>query len=409
MNKSLNKRILVVGVACIIVVLVGITSAYSTYTARLKITSQSQTIPVFQPEAQMLLQATQPKVALALAKKSNTGTITGTSTKTSAVAKTVALPYTFDTSVCSEGGDVNRFECLQNMYQKLVDTYSVDVAFTDLKKRFDIDPYVASECHPLSHVIGREATKIYPDVSNAYLHGDSFCWSGYYHGVMEGIVTKIGEANLPTQINTICSNIPGKNTYSFDYFNCVHGLGHGIMELKDDDVPISLNSCDNLVGNWEQSSCYSGVFMENIISYDRSGTSKYLKTTDPLYPCDSVDTKYKYQCYLGQTSFALQVNAFDFPKIFELCASVEEPFRDICNQSMGRDGANFDMHDALKTKATCSLAVDQNDKTNCIVGAVKEIVSYYHSDVQAKAFCGILDNADQANCFSTGEAYYKYF
>jgi hypothetical protein len=223
------------------------------------------------------------------------------------------------------------------------------------------------------------------------------------------VVGRIGEEKLPQELNTICADIPGKESYNFDYYNCVHGLGHGIMELKADNLFDSLKMCDNLTGDWEQQSCQSGVFMENIISYDHLGTSNYLRKDEPLYPCTAVDGKYKFQCYLGQTSYALQVTNYNFPKIFDLCATVAEPFRDVCNQSIGRDAANQASHDAERTKALCYIPTDQNDRTNCIVGAVKEIISYYHSDKQAQDFCKVLDDKDQAGCLSTGEQYYKVF
>jgi len=59
----------------------------------------------------------------------------------------------------------------------------------------------------------------YPDVGDAYVKGDHFCWSGYYHGVMEGILRDTIPEELPRVIDSICDGIPGKETYSFDYYN----------------------------------------------------------------------------------------------------------------------------------------------------------------------------------------------
>jgi len=354
---------------------------------------------VFQPEAQMLNSAISPTMSLTRPERAMATS-----------SRDTKLPYDYDSSLCAvvPQGET-KFQCYQAYYQKLVDTYGVDVAFSDLKKRYTQDQYVVSSCHPLTHVIGREAVTLYPTISEAYLHGDSFCWSGYYHGVLEAVVAKIGESNLPKEIDTICAEIPGKATYDFNYYNCVHGLGHGIMELKGDDIFSSLAMCDVLTGNWEQQSCYSGVFMENVISFGENGSAPGLKPDQPLYPCTAVDDQYKFQCYLGQTSFVLSQNGGDFKKTFDLCASVEGSYRAVCDQSLGRDAANYANHDGTTTKNTCSLTTDATDIDNCVIGAVKEFISYYHAIDQANAFCNLFSDPEKTSCLTTGKQYFTIF
>jgi hypothetical protein len=41
------------------------------------------------------------------------------------------------------------------------------------------------------HVIGRTALDKYKTIADTYAHGDQFCWSGYYHGVMEEVRLKM--------------------------------------------------------------------------------------------------------------------------------------------------------------------------------------------------------------------------
>jgi hypothetical protein len=371
--------------------------------------SASSTDPIpYQPEAQMMTQSKQVQgeheqeeangEAIARqAEKNDTG---ATST------------YTYDSSTC-RNSSTSAYLCFSSYYRTLVQNYGADVAFADIKKRFNENGDIVSLCHPFMHVIGNAAATNYKTVSEAYLHGDSFCWSGYYHGILEGVIARIGIANLPANINTICADIPGKETYNFDYYNCVHGLGHGIMESLGDEVFKSLAMCDNVNGRWEQESCYSGVFMENIIVNTNLGgankASEFLKPSEPLYPCTAVEDKYKGQCYLGQTSYALEVNNYNFSKTVPLCTTVAQPYRDICFQSIGRDAANQALHDADRTKITCALASDANDRMNCMVGAVKEFVSYYHGVKEAHAYCNILDDAERTNCNATADDYFRVF
>lgn len=314
--------------------------------------------------------------------------------------------YAYDPTICASHM-VQGDQCLSDYYIGLVNSHGSGVAVKDVKRRFSKNAYVASQCHPIMHSIGIEASKKYPNVAEAFANADSFCWSGFYHGILEGVVGRIGEENLLTQINGICDGIPGKEKYNFDYFNCVHGIGHGIMELKGDNLFTSLDICDSLKGDWEQNSCYGGVYMENVMVYNRYGKSDYLKASDVAYPCDAVKDKYKPQCYLNQTSFALELNKYDFTKTFSMCTGVEAEYRDICNQSMGRDAGNQASHDSNRTKELCYIPKDQNDRINCIIGAVKEFVSYYHSDKEAVTFCNGLDQIDRSGCLSVGETYYR--
>ena len=298
------------------------------------------------------------------------------------------------------------FDCCKKHYQDLVKSKGIDAAFEDLKARYDKDPYVMSQCHPLTHAIGYQAASLFSTVSEAYLHGDSYCWSGYYHGILEGAIARIGAKDLPSKLESICADMPDRPRYGFNYYNCVHGLGHGIMELESDEVFVSLKMCDYLSGSYERQSCWSGVFMENIIAYNRDGFSQYLKKDKPLYPCTDVGDEYKGQCYLGQTSYALQENGYNFSKIFPLCATLDQPYRDICNQSAGRDAAGSTNDDPARTKMNCDFAKDSSDRKNCIVGAVKDLISYFHGVKQATVYCDLYDGEYKSTCHTTADAYF---
>src|SRR2546430_10040224 len=40
--------------------------------------------------------------------------------------------------------------------------------------------------------------------------------------------------NLLSDLDAVCAGVPGKERKSLDYFNCVHGLGHAVMAVRDD-------------------------------------------------------------------------------------------------------------------------------------------------------------------------------
>lgn len=298
------------------------------------------------------------------------------------------------------------YEYYEKHYSEIVNQNHVKGAFDKLKSSYKTNPNVKSMCHQITHIIGRAAAKKYSEVGKAFQDGDSFCWSGYYHGVMEGVLSEYSMNSLKDKIKSICSNISGKESYSFDYYNCVHGLGHGIMYMNGNELFDALKVCEYLDGWWEQNSCYGGVFMENVITDDKNHFTNYLKTDDVFYPCSVVEEKYAYQCYLMQTSHMLDV-VDDFAKVFDLCEQLDEKFEDICYQSLGRDASGSTESDTIKTRNICMLGKNYRQKSNCIIGAAKDFVAYFHSDAEARMFCKSLPAEFQKECLKVVDDFVK--
>lgn len=311
---------------------------------------------------------------------------------------------------CS-GASAEDYGCYQERYQNLVLGSGVDAAFDELKSEYESNNFVQVQCHQMTHVIGRAAVDLLTNMSSAYGQGDNFCWSGYYHGVMEAIVANIGADAVLEQAPDICSEFSQDQEQSFFHYNCVHGLGHGFMGILQNELFDSLDVCDTLGSSWEQNSCYSGVFMENVMAQSNpNNTSKYLKADQPLYPCTDVEDSYKEECYKMQTSYALQVQGGDFGQVFDLCGDVEGEFVPTCYQSLGRDASGRSVSDVDQTRSTCALGEDYEARSNCVIGAVKDFISYYSDDAQAEELCSTLDEADLRDvCLQTSEEYYEIF
>jgi hypothetical protein len=317
-------------------------------------------------------------------------------------------PASFAATIC-EGKDAASFVCYESHYTSLVRDSGIRSAFADLRRRYDSDGYVKSQCHPLAHVIGRIASEQFERPGDAYQYADSFCWSGYHHGVLEGIIGRVGLNNLPKEINGICANIHDRDRYGFDYYNCVHGLGHGVMSINQNHLFKALAMCDYLEGNWEQISCASGAYMENIIIDGKNHKTEFLKPEDPLYPCNASPEKYTDTCYLMQTSYMLKINGYDFAKTFEWCENAGN-YRNTCYVSIGRDASGSTVSDPDRTAAKCLLGKKGDPQQYCIDGAVKDFISYYHSDKEAKKLCEVLsDEGLKTSCQATASSYYQLF
>ena len=307
---------------------------------------------------------------------------------------------------CSGGS----WDCYEAYYISTTKNVGIKEAFNDLRERYPNDGYVRAMCHPLTHVIGRIASEKFATPGDAYLEGDPFCWSGYYHGVLEGVIGRIGLKNLPDKMDTICASIKERKGYGFDYYNCVHGLGHGVMAITQNELWESLDYCDKLTGSWEQLSCASGAYMENIIADGKMHTTKFLNPSDPLYPCNASPERYRGTCYLMQTSYMLKLNGRDFKKTFEWCSGVEDPHRTTCYESLGRDASGGTTSNVSQTHDICMLGTNMEQQKHCVIGAVKDFISYFHSDVQAKEFCNLFEDEElKQTCLTTGEGYYSQF
>ncbi|HTK59727.1 MAG TPA: hypothetical protein VL283_00835 [Candidatus Baltobacteraceae bacterium] len=308
-------------------------------------------------------------------------------------------------------GGVSTRSCLLDILRAKAEADGPEAAFVDLKSLYDTDQTAHGFCHQLAHEIGHAGYKKYGSVAQAFEHGDSFCWSGYHHGVLESYVQEIGIEELPGRLSTVCDGVPGKESYTFGYFNCVHGLGHGLMAVTGDKVIEALKYCDGLPRSWDRDSCYGGVFMQNVINEDLQIHTPDFKEGDPYYPCDAVDQKYKDSCYRMQTSHMLKVMKRDFSAIFAACAETPDKSEiDVCYTSLGRDASGSTVSDIAKTREICLLGKDARGREGCIIGAVKDFISFHHSDVQAKEFCGTLEDAAlKATCLQTADEYYAVF
>ena len=306
-------------------------------------------------------------------------------------------------------GDSTDHACYQQRYESLVRVSGVPAAFTELKDEFTDDEFVNTNCHHLTHIIGRAAAELYGDVASTYSRGDNFCASGYYHGVIETIVATLGADEVLDKADNICADLRERQNYSFDHRNCLHGLGHGSMYVLGNELFEALGTCDALTDEWERDQCSGGVFMENVMAHDNPGhPSKYLKADEPFYPCTEVKAEYRTQCYARHTEYALKVaNQHDttaqdnFAKVFDLCAAVEDGFRVACYSGLGHQAsteANLaDITDGDRvafTRELCMLGQDYEALYYCVVAAARQLVFYYDSDAQAKELCESLTSTD---------------
>jgi hypothetical protein len=319
---------------------------------------------------------------------------------------------------CS-GASASDHACYQQRYESLVHISGVEAAFAQLKDEFTEDEFVNTNCHHLTHIIGRAAAELYDDITGAYSRGDNFCASGYYHGVIEATMATLGADEVVDEADNICADLRERQSHSFDHRNCLHGLGHGAMYVLGNEVFEALRTCDALADEWERDQCSGGVFMENLNTDDNPGhLSNYLESDQPFYPCTEVKTEYKTQCYVRHTEYALKVVSQhdatlqdNFAKVFDLCEKVEDDFRPACYSGLGHlattEATLADITDeaqAAFARELCTLSQDYEALHYCVVAAARQFVYHYNSDAQAKELCEPLMSTDlRAVCLQRTE------
>lgn len=296
---------------------------------------------------------------------------------------------------CS-GSDFRDFGCYDRYLADVVRDRGGEAALAELAALRDENGYVLSSCHQLAHAVGHAALDVYGTVNEASKHGDGTCWSGYYHGVYEKYMSRFEDEELVSVIPTICER-PADNPYAFDYYNCVHGIGHGVTIRFDNDPFQGLPYCDVFGERWEQVNCYTGVFMQNIVVDRKWHKSVALDPDDPVYPCNAVEHRYKGACYLTQTSYILRVLDYDYDQAFEVCDGVEAEFVETCYVSMGRDISGNSHREAKRIVELCGLG-DSANQESCYVGAVRNDVFHDHGTANADALCALTPARYRAAC-----------
>jgi cytochrome c551/c552 len=279
-----------------------------------------------------------------------------------------------------------------------------NIAYSDgPKKALDLfeekqrtDKAVEADCHRIAHWIGA-ASLLYYDgsVAKALAAGRATCWSGYYHGVVERAFFGTSPAQLVEKTRSICRGEDIRRT-TFVAYQCVHGLGHGLMIHTGYDLPLALKTCNALDTAWDDDSCESGVFMENISS-SYGIKSKWLHDNDLLYPCNTIAEKYKLYCYLIVTSRILEANGYNWEKTVKTCRRSDRGWVATCFQSLGRDASGNTRQDAPRILQICSLA--GNMTRECVYGAARDVTSNDASPRRAKVLCETAAVEYRAYCF----------
>ncbi len=277
--------------------------------------------------------------------------------------------------------------CFRQAFGNLAYTKGPQAALAQLDRDSRTIQGVQADCHQIAHEIGHAGLAHYENnAAVALAHGAMTCNSGYYHGVIERAFAGVPRARVTRIAQGLCTG-EAVTKEAFLLYQCVHGLGHGLMIYSGDDLPYSLRVCHRLRTEFDRVSCTGGVFMQNLMP--GMGTSRYLRKNDPIYPCNAVAERDKVYCYLMVTSRILTLNG--------TCRRSEKGWVATCFQSYGRDASGFTQYQPRRTIRLCLLAA--KDAGECMYGAARDYGNNYAGGPQAARLCNLGPARYRGYCF----------
>jgi hypothetical protein len=240
-------------------------------------------------------------------------------------------------------------EVLRRM-ESILDSRGLAAALDSLGSRAQRDTALQREGHQIAHALGRRAVERHRgDVAVIGECRPVFA-SGCYHGVVEASLHAAGRIDVPA-LERLCVSAAGPERPA-PAFECIHGLGHGILDARGYDVEATLRDCDALSTARRAASCHAGAFMEAINAGVGApamhGTHQHtqghgarpprlpvIDTTDPYSPCQAYGDPYATSCWLFQGFLILRATDFDPGRALRVCDGAPDGRAGRCYESVG--------------------------------------------------------------------------
>ncbi|MBW3656436.1 MAG: hypothetical protein KY444_10025 [Gemmatimonadetes bacterium] len=360
----------------------------------------------------------------------------------------------------------SRAACVERALTGLIDPAGIAKSMEVLDTLVATDEEVRRNAHALAHGLGISAYRS-PETAAATFAGCTPSqMSGCYHGVIQGyFLAQVaqGKQTGTPEIDALCE--PHRSSM-FLFFQCAHGMGHGVMALHGHHVPMALETCDLATDDFIRGSCYGGVFMENIVNVTHphhtaeghAGTQghaqhaaadphaghraqsahghaghqagaadahaghgatrqagmnhgewKALDRNDFQYPCNAVAEKYKDSCYTMQTSAVLYFTQGNLGAVARACAAAPREYRDTCFGSLGRDITAVAAQNHQRSLEFCGLArglAEGWGEMWCVAGVAVNFVNLAADPGEGIRFCRLVqDERGKTECYrSVGQS-----
>jgi hypothetical protein len=138
------------------------------------------------------------------------------------------------------------------------------------------------------------------------------------------------------------------------------------------------------------SSCANGVFMENFSVDQRFHLSKFLKESDPFYPCMEQAERHKPDCYLYAPTYYLSLHPEDYAGALKWRNDAEAGFESACASGVGMQALKENLDGPKLIESVC-MGGQSEQTAPCIVGMTSLYISHHGSLEPARELCARLE------------------
>ena len=315
--------------------------------------------------------------------------------------------------------------CYEEVFLAVTERNQIRLAMDGLSVLGRRDPSTVAHGHDLTHVVGINAWTPGEDVGTVYESCTGLYQSGCYHGVVQAYLDAKGTDSAT--VFQVCKLIKAADTNLWLRFQCVHGIGHGLVNSLAMHLPKALAGCDWLVSAWDASSCYGGAFMEFIVAgrgqshhpakhlaaaaqvaedhgehqhHEEADSFAVRNKADPLYPCTAIKEKYQSACYGMQAGIIYEIVGADFAKIAQACDGAPANMRPSCYQGIGTYISGVTVRNTEKAMTLCNQG-HPTYKRWCFVGVVKNYVDVTAKPDDGFGFCQAIHDQplESVSCY----------
>lgn len=267
------------------------------------------------------------------------------------------------------------YVALENALRALADSDGMRAALDRLQTVATSGKSIAGLCHGLAHMLGHEAQKSLGFTQAIAIQND-VCGSGYFHGIIERELAE-HSADYKEQLLTLCSKKDRR---------CFHGLGHGLMFVTDNDLPLSLSQCRRFSMPFQRIQCAEGAFMENFEADAADHPSAYLFPDDPYLTCRDQPEPEKGICSFYFVRYFLRLHLAAYDEAVSFCQTLPKASMEACIKGVGSAAMKENIFDPMSAVSVCDL-VTEDSRSFCIEGLLSYMVVHYASENPVREFC----------------------
>jgi hypothetical protein len=307
--------------------------------------------------------------------------------------------------------------CIGDGIASLSSAGNIALAMGTLDYVVHSDPSLILLGHPLAHALGYAVRSTPATATRLLSQCDDRYQSGCYHGILQRYFdARMGMPIAQKVLVAPCDGLRGTRE-QFRLFDCLHGTGHGLMMYHRYDVNASLKDCDRLAADWDQRSCYGGVFMEHNMGarmqtfgdgafgmhrHSTPAPSVVLyKPKDLHYPCNTTPLRYRRACYELQADLILPALKQDYRKAGRVCDAAGNPdLTSACYLGLGRNASGAAAFHYGGIRKRCDLA-SAAGLPFCYQGAVRHLAYAPSELARGVGFCNSLSPGEvRSRCWN---------